>query len=87
MNLEKLGYKKTLDNQKQIIYKKINKYNKIILGLKEERHIIIINKKSKKAFLKHILLFKDDKMKLDTFCIDKELMEAITKELNRIKEA
>lgn len=84
MNLEKLGYKKTLDNQKKIIYKKINKYNKIILGLKEERHIIIINKISKKAFLKHILIFKDGKMQLDTFCIDKELMEAITKELDKI---
>lgn len=84
MELEKLGYKKTLDNEKRIIYKKINKYNKIILGLKEERHIIIINKMSKKAFLKHILIFKDEKIKLDTFCIDKKIMEAITKELDKI---
>ena len=84
MEIEKLGYIKTLENKKQIIYKKINKYNKIILGIKEEKYIIIINKKSKKAFLKHVLIFKDDKIKLDTFCIDKELMEAITKELNKI---
>lgn len=84
MEIEKLGYIKTLENKKQIIYKKINKYNKIILGIKEEKYIIIINKKSKKAFLKHILIFKDEKIKLDTFCIDKELMEAITKELNKI---
>ena len=84
MEIEKLGYIKTLENKKQIIYKKINKYNKIILGIKEEKYIIKINKKSKKAFLKHVLIFKDDKIKLDTFCIDKELMEAITKELNKI---
>lgn len=84
MEIEKLGYIKTLENKKQIIYKKINKYNKLILGIKEEKYIIIINKKSKKAFLKHILIFKDEKIKLDTFCIDKELMEAITKELNKI---
>lgn len=80
MNLEKLGYKldkrATKKSNRNIIYKKITKYDGKFLGVEEEKCILIFNKNSKRVFMNRIIM-QAGKEHYEPFCADVELLNAI----------
>lgn len=77
-SLEDLGYIKTSENDKRIIYKKEKDYVKSFLGVTGKLEIIIILKSNGNVFLRKYLKYGDRK-EYEPFCINSELWSAITK--------
>lgn len=80
MILEKLGFKldrrATKKSNRNIIYKKITKYDGRFLEIEEEKCILIFNKNSKRVFMNRIIT-QAGKEHYEPFCADIELLNAI----------
>ena len=80
MTLEKLGFKldkrATKKSNRNIIYKKVRKYDVRFLGIEEETDVLIFNKISKRVFMKRVVTQCGEKH-LDALCADMELLNAI----------